>query len=78
MSCLVLTSGVSWHYSNPELSQGVEDRAAPPSHPKEHLNSELSHWVHFDCRLLRPQFLREWGLQMPGAELSRAPSLVED
>lgn len=25
-----------------------------------------------------PQFLHEWGLQMSGAELSRAPSLVED
>lgn len=50
MSCLVLTSGVSRQYSIPELSQEVEDRAAPPSHPKERLNSELFHWVHFDCR----------------------------
>lgn len=78
MSCLVLTSGVPRHCSNPGLSQGVENRAAPPSHPKERLNSVLFHWVHFDCWLPGPQFLHEWGLQMSGAELSRAPSLVED
>lgn len=71
MSCLVLTSGVPRHYSNPELSQRVEDRAAPRSHPKERLNSELFYWVYFDYRLPGPQFLHEWGLQMSGAELSR-------
>lgn len=47
MNCLVFTSGVPRHYSNPELSQGVEDRAAPPSHPKERLNSELFRWIQF-------------------------------